>query len=107
LVVGHGPRDTFDRTHAIDSQLGHRVGLVERFDAGLHDPDVSFAGFQNLACRGLHDGVEDGGLLTNEQRREGDAQNEREVLRGVVHEDAEGNADHARSLTLGEVVVLA
>ena len=60
----------------------------------VHDPDLGVGHVEDLAGGALQDAGEDRGLVLEQERREGDREDEPEILRPVAGEHSQGDEVH-------------
>lgn len=93
-VEPHRPLHALDFPNAKDVVVGKRPGGVQVIHAGIHHADRRFADVADRADRQRHHAAEDRGLLRDQQRREGDPEDDPQVLPAVAAQHSLGNPGH-------------
>src|SRR5262249_45597764 len=91
LEEGDGPIDAIDAAHPPELHVGHGLDLIDILDARIHDPDVRFAGIEDLARGAQHQPGEDRDLVRHQHRRERDDKEQTDILASIAEEDYEYN----------------
>jgi len=94
LVKGDGPFDPGDAAHPAERLVGQRLDFVDIAHARVHHPDVGLADVEHLVRGARHQADEDRDLLAHQQRREGDAEDERKVFGAVADQHFERDPEH-------------
>ena len=81
----HGPFHTGDAAHAVDIVIRERLHFIEVLGVRIHHPDTGVANVLDLAPGPIHDAREDRALVRHQKRREGDGEDQAQVL-GAISE---------------------
>ena len=94
------PGHTLDSADAVQVVVRHAHDLVNLADVRVHDPDLALLNVPHQVGGPGHDRNEDRDLVRDQQRREGHAEHDAEVLGPVAGQHLERDPDHRLALDL-------
>ena len=100
FVKRDGPVHALDPADAQQLRVLDRLDVINELDFGVHHPDVGEARVGDEAVGAGHEAHEDGHLLGDEERGDGEAEEDAEVLAPVAGEHLERDVDHRRAAFL-------